>query len=306
MHDEQVRKGQIFRDLHLADEIFVMPNAWDAGSACLLEAADFPAIGTTSAGIAYFSALPDYEGALTREDALEQTCLITNAVNVPVSADAENGYGHTPEEVAETIRLVAQTGAVGASIEDYATSYGTGKLYERDHAVEIIKAARSAADSLGFPFTLTARAECYWVDHATPFDESRRSRKPLSRRRPFTAAHGQGEIAGVLNLKQVLPATGLMRNSRRFRLSVRAIVPREMSGLGQPPSRPLGDVHERNNFRSDLRRLRDPRPSNSPLPIWIGAHGASSRNGNNCTFSLLVIGRYPTEELRQFDRTTFP
>lgn len=172
MNDEQVQKGQAFRDLHSAEGIFVMPNAWNAGSACMLEIADFPAIGTTSAGIAYVLGLPDYEGALTREAAVEETRRIADAVSVPVSADAENGYGHTPDEVAETIRQVAETGAVGASIEDFAASYGTGKLYERDHSVERVKAAKSAADSLGFPFTLTARTECYWVGHPTPFGES--------------------------------------------------------------------------------------------------------------------------------------
>lgn len=172
MNDNQMAKGRVFRDLHLSDGIFVMPNAWNAGSAAMLEAADFPAIGTTSAGIAYSLGLPDYESALTRESALEETRRMAAAVKVPISADAENGYGHPPDEVAETIRLFGQSGAVGASIEDFATSYGTGKLYELDHAVERIAAAKSAADSLGFPFTITARSECYWVDHPTPFEEA--------------------------------------------------------------------------------------------------------------------------------------
>ena len=87
--------------------------------------------------------------------------------------DAENGYGHTPEEVAETIRRVADTGAVGASIEDYAAAYGTGDLYDWALSVErIAAAAAAAAASLPFPFTLTARAECYLVDHPNPFEES--------------------------------------------------------------------------------------------------------------------------------------
>lgn len=171
LDEELVRKGRAFRDLHAASDIFVMPNAWNAGSACMLEAAGFSAIGTTSAGIAFCLGLPDYEGVLTRDAALDETRRITSAVTVPVSVDAENGYGHEPEEVAETIRRVAETGAVGASIEDFSASYGRG-LYERDHSVERIKAARAAADSLGFAFTLTARAECYLVDHPKSFEES--------------------------------------------------------------------------------------------------------------------------------------
>ncbi len=172
MDEAQKSRGIVFRDLHSADGVFVMPNAWNAGSACMLEAAGFPAVGTTSAGIAFGLGLPDYEGALTREAALEETGRISRAVRIPVSVDAENGYGHSPEEVAETIRRVAETGAVGASIEDFAASYGTGTLYDHALAVERIEAAVATAASLPFPFTLTARAECYLVGSANPFAES--------------------------------------------------------------------------------------------------------------------------------------
>ena len=171
MSDVQARKGSAFKALHEAADIFVMPNAWNAGSACILEAAGFLAVGTTSAGIAYNLGLPDYVGELTRDTALEETNRICNAVDIPVSADAENGYGHDPELVAETINKVAETGAVGASIEDYSASYGKG-LYDLDLAIERIRAARAAADALDFTFTLTARAECYLVDHPNPFEES--------------------------------------------------------------------------------------------------------------------------------------
>ncbi len=171
MDQNQFHEGTRFRDLHLAEETFVMPNAWNAGSACLLEAAGFDAIGTTNAGIAYSRALPDYEGALSRDAALGETRNITAAVDLPVSADAENGYGHQPDEVAESIRLFADAGAVGAGIEDYAASFG-GALYDRELAMARIRAAREAADALDFPFTLTARAECYLVGHPDPFDEA--------------------------------------------------------------------------------------------------------------------------------------
>ncbi len=172
MSEAQASKGQAFKDLHSADGIFVMPNAWNAGSAYMLQAAGFPAVGTSSAGIAFCLGLPDYEGVLTRQAALEETERIAGALRLPVSMDAENGYGHTPEEVAETIRLAAETGAVAASIEDYAAAYGTGDLYDRALSVERIEAAASAAASLPFPFTLTARAECYLMGHPNPFEES--------------------------------------------------------------------------------------------------------------------------------------
>ncbi|MDE0406530.1 MAG: isocitrate lyase/phosphoenolpyruvate mutase family protein [Alphaproteobacteria bacterium] len=172
MSEEQKSKGTAFRDLHLADGIFVMPNAWNAGSACMLEAAGFPAVGTTSAGISFCLGLPDYEGVLSREAALEETRRIAGAIRIPVSVDAENGYGHMPEEVAETIRRAADTGAVGASIEDYSATFGAGGLYDRVLSVERIEAAVAAAASLPFPFTLTARAECYLSGHPSPFEES--------------------------------------------------------------------------------------------------------------------------------------
>ena len=172
MNETQKLTGKVFKNLHSAEGIFVMPNAWNAGSACMLEAAGFPAVGTTSAGIAFCLALPDYEGALTREAALDETRRIADAVRIPVSVDAENGYGHTPEEVAETIRRVADTGAVGASIEDFSPAYGTGGLYDRDLAVARIEAAVTTAASLPFPFTLTARAECYLVGHPNRLRES--------------------------------------------------------------------------------------------------------------------------------------
>ena len=153
MADSQRQKGETFRDLHTAEGIFLMPNAWNAGSACMLESAGFPAIGTTSAGIAFCLGLPDYEGALSRDAALEETRRIATAVDVPVSADAEYGYGHDAEDVAESIRLFADAGAVGASIEDFAASYG-GALYERSHAAERIRAAKEACESLEYPFSV--------------------------------------------------------------------------------------------------------------------------------------------------------
>ncbi len=172
MSRSQEDAGRVFKDLHSADGIFVMPNAWNAGSARMLEAAGFRALGTTSAGISFCLGLPDYQGALTREAALEETRRIARAVRIPVSVDAENGYGHAPEEVAETIRRVADAGAVGASIEDYSAAYGTGDLYDRVLSAERIEAAVAAAEALPLPFTVTARAECYLVGHPTPFEES--------------------------------------------------------------------------------------------------------------------------------------
>lgn len=168
--DFQIELGRRFRRLH-EEGTFLMPNAWDTGSALLLEAAGFAALGTTSAGIAYSLGKPDAAGALTIDEALDETARIAGAVSVPVNVDAENGYGESPEAVAECIRRCIEAGAVGAGIEDYTQDPGR-PLYDRALAVERIRAAREAADASGVPFVLTARAECHLYRVPDAFAES--------------------------------------------------------------------------------------------------------------------------------------
>lgn len=164
-------KAVQFQKLHLANDIFIMANAWSAGSAILLQEAGIRAIGTTSAGIAYHRGLPDYESALSFNRALEETRGIVEAVNIPVSMDAENGYGHSSKSVFENMKQIAEIGVVGASIEDY-TGDTNSPLYDIELSVERIQAAKEAVSRLGYPFILTARAECYFTGHAEPFKES--------------------------------------------------------------------------------------------------------------------------------------
>ena len=166
----QIELGRRFLRLHQSG-VFLMPNAWDAGSALLFESAGFEAIGTTSAGIAYALGKADATGALSIDEALEETTRIAGAVSVPVNVDAENGYGDDPEAVAECIRRCIDAGAVGAGIEDY-TWDPARPLYDRTLAVERIRAAREAADASGVPFVLTARAECYLYGVPDAFAES--------------------------------------------------------------------------------------------------------------------------------------
>jgi 2-methylisocitrate lyase-like PEP mutase family enzyme len=150
-------KGARFRALHSGPGAFVIANAWDAGSArLLLDLKLFPAIATSSAAAAMSQGLRD--GQLGRDGSLANARQIVGACDpLPVSADLENGFGESPATVAETIRLAAATGLVGASIEDAVE--GHGPVYDRSLAVERIAAAVEAARSVGFPFTLTARAE---------------------------------------------------------------------------------------------------------------------------------------------------
>lgn len=149
-------KATLFRQLHERPGVFVIPNPWDAGSAKLLAAQGFEALATSSAASAMALGRSDYQ--MTREDALAHARLIVQATELPVSADLENGFGHAPEVVAQTIRLAAETGLAGGSIED-ATQQPGSPIYDLGQAVERVAAAVEAARSLGRPFTLTARAE---------------------------------------------------------------------------------------------------------------------------------------------------
>jgi 2-methylisocitrate lyase-like PEP mutase family enzyme len=158
MDPKQRERAQAFRALHEREGVFVMPNPWDVGTARILTALGFEALATTSAGLAFALGRRDGEGALSREDALANAAAIVGATPLPVSGDLENGFGAAPETTAETIRLAADAGLVGASIED-ATNDPSRPIYDASFAAERIAAAAEAARALPFPFTLTARAE---------------------------------------------------------------------------------------------------------------------------------------------------
>jgi 2-methylisocitrate lyase-like PEP mutase family enzyme len=143
-----------FRALHDGPGAFVIPNPWDIGSARILAGLGFQALATSSAASA--SALGRRDHGLTRDEALRHARMIVDATDLPVSADLGNGFGDAPEVVAETIRLAAEVGLVGCTIED-ATGNQASPLYDFRLAVERIAAAAQAARALTFPFMLTAR-----------------------------------------------------------------------------------------------------------------------------------------------------
>jgi 2-methylisocitrate lyase-like PEP mutase family enzyme len=158
MQSSQSDKARTFRALHERPGAFVIPNPWDVGTARILAGLGFEALATTSAGLAFALGRRDGEGAVSRDEALAHARTIVSATPLPVSADLENGFGDAPETAAETIRLAAETGLVGASIED-ATGDPDHPIYDASLAAERIAAAVEAARALPFPFTLTARAE---------------------------------------------------------------------------------------------------------------------------------------------------
>ena len=160
MHATQAEKAKAFQALHARAGAFVIPNPWDAGTARILTRLGFEALTTTSAGLAFVLGRRDGDGSVTRDDTLANAKAIVDATHLPVAADLENGYGHAPEDAAETIRLAADAGLVGASIED-ATGDPSRPIYEVAHAAERVAAAAEAAHALPFPFVFVARAENY-------------------------------------------------------------------------------------------------------------------------------------------------
>jgi methylisocitrate lyase len=148
-----------FRQLH-ASGSFVMPNPWDLGSARVLEQLGFPALATTSAGLAW--TLGRADGHITLDDTLAHLAAVAGAVGVPVNADFEGGYAVDPEQVAVNVRLAAGTGIAGLSIED-STGDADEPLHAFDLAVDRVRAAREAIDASGTGVLLTARSEGFVV-----------------------------------------------------------------------------------------------------------------------------------------------
>lgn len=157
-----------FRKLHESG-FFVIPNPWDVGTARMLRSLGFKALATTSSGLAFSRGLPDADWAVPRDLALEHIRLLVNAADLPVSADFESGYAHSPLEVAENVRLCVATGVAGLSIED-ATGKSDKPLYDLPLAIERIQAARQAIGNSGV--LLTARAECFLVDCPDPLRDA--------------------------------------------------------------------------------------------------------------------------------------
>jgi 2-methylisocitrate lyase-like PEP mutase family enzyme len=175
--EEQRARAERFVELHRRAGAFVIPNPWDAGSARLLEGMGFQALATSSAASAM--AMGSRDGRLTREQAIAHAREVVKATSLPVSADLEKGFGDEPEAVAETVRLAAEAGLAGCTIED-STGDAERPLYDETLAVERIAAGVEAARKLPFPFLLTARAH-NWLYPNASIDETIRRLQAFER-----------------------------------------------------------------------------------------------------------------------------
>jgi 2-methylisocitrate lyase-like PEP mutase family enzyme len=164
--DTQRAKAEAFRAMHDRSRILVLPNAWDAMSARVIEEAGARAIATTSAGVAFSVGYPDGE-AMPRDEMIAAIARIARVVTIPVSADIESGFAHDAREVAETVRRVIDAGAVGINLEDQIHD-GTHSLYDLEVAVQRVRAAREAADSAGVPLVINARTDVYLLGIGEP------------------------------------------------------------------------------------------------------------------------------------------
>ncbi len=154
--DDQAARAAHFLSLHQGARPLLLPNPWDAGSAKLLASLGFEALATTSSGFA--ATLGRRDGRVSRDEAIAHSAAIVAATALPVSADLENGFGHDPDDVAETITLALGTGLAGCSIEDFSGS-ADAPIYDLDLATERVAAAARVAHAGPVHLVLTARAE---------------------------------------------------------------------------------------------------------------------------------------------------
>ena len=175
--DKNKHAAEIFKSLHESSRLFVMPCAWDAFSALMFECAGFQCIGTTSGGVNWVKGRMDYIYSTPKSEMMSAYAEISSATKLPVSGDLENGYGESPNEVANTIRDSIAHGMVGGSIEDQGSvptdaTFKNGELIAFDLAVQRIRSARDAANKSDFPYTLTARCEVYYTNCDNPYNEA--------------------------------------------------------------------------------------------------------------------------------------
>jgi 2-methylisocitrate lyase-like PEP mutase family enzyme len=220
----QAEKAHKLLALHHASHILVLPNAWDVASARIFEDAGFPAIATSSAGVANSLGYPDGQN-ISRDEMLEVVARIARAVSVPVTADMEAGYGKTPEDLAQTAIAIVEAGAVGCNIEDLV-SEGAKELFPIALQQQKLRAMVEAAKKRGVPLVINARTDIFLEEIGEP---ATRAERTIERLNAYRDAGAESLFApGVKD-----PATiGQIARGVRGPLNILATV-------GAPPVREL-------------------------------------------------------------------
>lgn len=180
---EQGRKAEALRKLHGGPRLLVLPNVWDVASARVIEELGYPAMATTSAGIAFALGYPDGQ-RISRDEMLEAVGRIAGAVRVPVTADMESGYGTTTKDMAETAKAIVASGAVGLNFED-VTGDNEDSQVDQKLQVEKIRTLRETSASLGVPLVINARTDIYLMPIGP---EATRFERTVERLRAYRAA----------------------------------------------------------------------------------------------------------------------
>lgn len=227
----QQNRALRFHELHNGPELLILPNAWDAGSAAIFEHAGFPAIGTTSAGIAYSLGRPDGE-RITLTELLESEGKIISRINVPLSVDMETGYGDNPAQVVRSVAAVIRAGAVGINIEDgLPGSVKTApRLADMARQIELLAAVSEARAGTGVPFLLNARTDCYWLGIGT---ETEQLSVAIERSNAFLAAGADCVfVPGNLNSEIIAVLTNEIHGPLNVIAAPATPDPSELQGLG--------------------------------------------------------------------------
>jgi 2-methylisocitrate lyase-like PEP mutase family enzyme len=236
----QREKALAFRKLHEGPSILVLPNAWDCLSAWIFEQAGFPAVATTSGGIASVFGYPDGQ-TIPSGIMLEMTGRIASVVSIPVTADLEAGYGTSPAQVAETISTAINLGLVGANLED-STGDSACPLKEIKQQAEIIRAIRQAGDATGIPFFINARTDAFLHGKG---DEATRLREAVERATAYREAGADGIFVIAVKEREMIHEL-----ARR--------IPRPLNILAGPGSPTISELQElgvaRVTFGSGLLR----------------------------------------------------
>ena len=241
----QLDKALRFQALHERPGPFVVANPWDAGSARALAGLGFEALATSSGASA--AALGKLDGQLTRDEVLAHVRAVVGACDLPVAADLENGFGDDEATVAETVRLAAEAGAVGGSIEDF-TGRDASPFYELDHAVRRVSAAVQAARALPFPFMLTARCENF-LRGRPDLDDT------IARLQAYEAAGAQVLFAPALpSLEAVRAVCSALKKPVNFMASIpgRSFSVGELQAAGVKRISLAGSLH-----RAAMKAVRD-------------------------------------------------
>src|SRR5712664_621276 len=195
----QGRKAGELKKLHNGRRTLVLPNAWDVASARVLEELGYPAIATTSAGIAFAFGYPDGQ-RISREEMLDIVARIARAVHVPVTADMESGYGKTPADMADTAKAIIKAGAVGLNLEDVTGDTESSQV-EIELQKEKIRTIREVSASQDVSLVINARTDVYLMPIGP---EATRFERTVERLRAYRAAGADCVFAPGLTDREII------------------------------------------------------------------------------------------------------